>query len=120
MKLWWDNYAPKFLHIKGEQAGCNIVATRSEDGRVVILKAVNPKDHATTVTVELEGDFTPKTASMQYVAPGSLQARNSLDDPHAVRAEIGVVELVGKRLTFELSAESAAVVTADEKGDALH
>lgn len=113
MKLWWDNYAPKFLPIDGEQAGCNIVATRSEDGRSVVLKAVNPQNHATTVTVDLVGDFTPTTASMQYLAPGSLRARNSLDEPHAVRAEMGTTELVGQRLTFELPAYSAAVVTAD-------
>ena len=113
MKLWWDNYAPKFLPIDGDQQGCNIVATRSKDGESVILKAVNPKDEATTVTVELEGDFAPTTASMQYVAPGSLRARNTLEEPNAVRIELGAVQLTGKRLTFDLPAYSAAVVTVD-------
>ena len=113
MKLWWDNYAPKFLPIIGDQAGCNIVATRSKDGEFVILKAVNPQDRATTVTVELKGAFAPTTASMQYVAPGSLRARNTLEDRHAVRVELGAVELVGKRLTFEMPAYSTAVVTVD-------
>ena len=113
MKLWWDNYAPKFLPIDGDQQGCNIVATRSKDGESVILKTVNPKDEATTVTVELKGDFSPKNASMQYVAPGSLRARNTLENPNAVSVELGAVELVGKRLTFELPAYSVAVVTLD-------
>ncbi|WP_197531026.1 family 16 glycoside hydrolase [Posidoniimonas corsicana] len=113
MKLWWDNYALQFLSLEGDQSGCNIVATRSEDGKSVILKAVNPQDTTATVTVELDGGFTPKAASMQYVAPGDLRARNTLDDPNAVDIELGPVELAGKQLTFELPAYSAAVVTAE-------
>jgi alpha-N-arabinofuranosidase len=113
MKLWWDNYAPKFLPIEGDQQGCNIVATRSQDGEMVVLKAVNPRNQATTVAVELDGDFTPRTASMEYVAPGNLSARNTLDNPDAVRARVGVVQLTGNRLTFELPAYSTAVVRAN-------
>ena len=113
MKLWWDNFAPKFLPVKGQQAGCNIVATCSEDNSTIVLKAVNPRDHATAVTVDLEGNFTPQVSSMQVVAPRTLQARNSLENPHAVRVELAAVELDGQRLRFELPPYSAAVVTAD-------
>jgi alpha-N-arabinofuranosidase len=113
MKLWWDNFAAQFLPIRGEQEGCNIVATRSEDGELLILKAVNPQDHPVTVQVQLEGDFTPKTASMQLVAPGSLRARNTLDEPAEVKPEVGVVQLTGKELSFELPAYSTAVVRAN-------
>jgi hypothetical protein len=47
---------------------------------------------------------------MQFVAPGSLRARNTLEKPTAVKAEVGVVTLTGKRLSFELPAYSVAVV----------
>jgi alpha-N-arabinofuranosidase len=113
MKLWWDSFAPKFLPLDGEVDGCNIVATRSEDGEIVVLKAVNPTDRGRTVEVELTGDFNPKTASMQIVAPGSLRARNTLEKPTAVKAEVGTVTLTGQRLSFDLPAYSAAVVRAN-------
>ncbi|MCA9240520.1 MAG: hypothetical protein KDA37_09985, partial [Planctomycetales bacterium] len=112
MKLWWDNFAPRFLEIRGEQHGCNIVATGSDNRELVVLKAVNPQDHAVTVEVSLEG-FSPKTASMQFVAPGDLRARNSLDDPRQVAPEAGAVRLSGERLSFELPAYSTAVVRAE-------
>ena len=55
MKLWWDNFASKFLPLEGDLRGCNIVATRSEDGDIVVVKAVNPKNRAMRVEVELKG-----------------------------------------------------------------
>jgi alpha-N-arabinofuranosidase len=110
MKLWWDNFAPKFLPVEGDQQGCNIVATRNEDGGMLVLKAVNPGDRRRSVEVDLKGDFAPKTASMQVVAPGSLRARNTLAEPTVVRPEVGVVHLTGKRVRFDLPAYSTAVV----------
>ena len=113
MKLWWDNYAPRFLPVSGDQRGCNVVATRSEDGDFVVLKAVNPQDHAVSVEVNLDGQFVAKTASLQLVAPGSLHARNTLEAPHSVKAEVGEVHLVDQRLSFEMPAYSVAVVRAN-------
>ncbi|HHY86023.1 MAG TPA: DUF1080 domain-containing protein [Verrucomicrobia bacterium] len=110
MKLWWDNFAPQFLPIEGNQQGCNIVATRTEDGRTVVLKAVNPQNRARKVEVELTGNFSPKIASMEVVAPGSLRARNTLANPAAVQAKPGVARLTEKRVSFELPAYSTAVV----------
>ncbi len=110
MKLWWDNFAPQFLPVTGDQKGCNLVATRSEDGRTIVIKAVNPVGQTRNVEVDLNGDFAPKTASMQWVAPGSLRARNTLAEPTAVRVEFGAVQLNGRRVRFELPAYSAAVV----------
>jgi len=110
MKLWWDNFAPGFLPVDGDPQGCNVVATRAEDGRTVVVKAINPNAEERNVEVDLHGEFTPKTASMQVVAPGSLRARNTLEAPTAVRVETGMVQLTGQRVRFELPAYSAAVV----------
>ncbi|MBN2505865.1 MAG: DUF1080 domain-containing protein [Verrucomicrobia bacterium] len=110
MKLWWDNFAPEFLPVAGDVQGCNIVATRSEDGGTVVIKAVNPKDRSTSVAVDFRGGVIPKTASMHVVAPGSLRARNTLAEPGAVRAEPGVVRLNGTRARFDLPAYAAAVI----------
>ncbi|MCL4176747.1 MAG: DUF1080 domain-containing protein [Verrucomicrobia bacterium] len=110
MKLWWDNFAPQFLPVTGDQQGCNVVATRSEDGRTLVIKAVNPLGQTRNLEVDLNADFAPKTASMQWVAPGSLRARNTLAEPTAVRVDIGAVQLNGRRVRFELPAYSTAVV----------
>jgi alpha-N-arabinofuranosidase len=110
MKLWWDNFAPQFLPVDGDPQKYNLVATRSKDGQTVVLKAVNPTAEATNVEVDLTGAFTPKTASLQVVAPGSLRARNTLAAPKAVRVEAGAAQLAGQRVRFELPPYSAAVV----------
>jgi len=110
MKLWWDNFAPGFLPVEGDLQGCNLVATRSEEGHTVVIKAVNPAVQGMSVAVDLKGVFVPKTASMQLVAPGSLRARNTLAAPTAVRVETGMVQLTDRRVRFELPAHSTAVV----------
>ncbi|MAT68695.1 MAG: hypothetical protein CMJ58_04155 [Planctomycetaceae bacterium] len=113
MKLWWDNYASQFLPVAGDQQGCNVVATRSDDGETVVIKAVNPQDHAVSVQVKLRGDFAPSEATMQVVAPGSLDARNTLEHPETVQPAAAAAKLADGQLTFELPAYSAAVVTAN-------
>lgn len=110
MKLWWDNFAPQFLPVAGDQQGCNIVATRAESGGVVVIKAVNPTDREQSVEVDLQGGFSPRRASMQVVAPGSLRARNTLADPAAVRPEPGDTRLNAKRIGFDLPAYATAVI----------
>ena len=114
MKLWRDNFAPDYLNIEGEQGDLNVVATRSEDGNTVILKAVNPIDEVSTVTVTLDGDFNGSAAAMQFVA-GELSDRNTFDDPDAVKPVDGEVSLDGKTVTFEMPAYSAGVVTVTAK-----
>jgi alpha-L-arabinofuranosidase len=51
------------------------------------------------------------TTGRVTVAPGSLQAKNSMDNPNAVRAESGNVRLDCGKVLFTLPALSAAVVT---------
>jgi len=54
-----------------------VVATRSEDGETVVIKAVNPSAAGARVEIDLKGDFTFKDGLMQCVAPGSLRALGS-------------------------------------------
>ncbi len=48
---------------------------------------------------------------MQLVAPGSLQARNTLEEPYAVRPVPGRVTIEDGRARFELPPLSAGAVT---------
>lgn len=108
MKLWRDHYAPHRIAIEGETGSLNAVATKSNDGRIVYLKAVNPSEEKVAVDLKLK---TAGHAGLQIVAPGSLEARNTLEEPYAVRAVLGRVAVDGGRVRFELPPLSAGVVT---------
>ena len=109
-KLFRDHFAPDLLEIGGDLAGLSATATRTADGETIYVKLVNPADHEVAVEVALRGDFPLLTASMQLVAPDSLAARNTLEQPTAVRAIEGKVERAGMSARFRLPRWSVAVV----------
>jgi alpha-N-arabinofuranosidase len=113
MQLWRRHYAPHRIELEGDDAGLNSVATKSDDGRTIYLKCVNPQASPAQASVTVPDGPAPTAASMQMVAPGSLRARNTLDKPHAVRAERGDVRLEGRDLQFTLPPLSAAVVVIE-------
>ena len=115
MKLWREHFAPNYLALSGDAGEVNVVATKSEEGDTVYLKAVNPLNEASTVTVTIGGDFNPASAAMKVVAPGRLNAVNSFENPNAVAPKDGDAQVEGKTLTFELPAYSAGVVTVKSK-----
>jgi hypothetical protein len=49
-------------------------------------------------------------AAIELVAPGPLDARNTLDDPGAVRPKPGRAAVDGHTVRFQMPARSAAVV----------
>ncbi len=109
MKLWREHYAPQRIALEGEPGPLDAVATRSDDGKTLYLKAVNPVDEPCRVTLRLAGG-TIHAASVQLVAPGELAARNSLDAPNRVRPEPAAVEREGQTLRFVLPPLSCAAV----------
>jgi alpha-N-arabinofuranosidase len=111
MKLYRDHFAPDLLQIAGDLAGLSATATRTADGETIYLKLVNPADREVTVEAALRGDFPLLSASMQLVAPVSLDARNTLEQPSAVQVEEGKVERAGMTARLRLPRWSVAVVT---------
>jgi alpha-N-arabinofuranosidase len=83
MKLYHDHFAPGLLKVDGDAAGLNVDAAKSADGRHVVVKMVNPSDAAREVSLELSG-FVAGVATLQIVAPDSLDARNTLEHPNFV------------------------------------
>jgi alpha-N-arabinofuranosidase len=114
MKLWRDHYAPQRVEMAGDLGGVSAVATRSADGKKVYFKAVNPADVPAEVRLEVKGDFAPARASLAQVAPDSLQARNTLDQPRAVAPVAGNVLRDGRAVCFTLPRWSAAVLTLEK------
>lgn len=111
MKLWREHYAPHRLATEGKAAPLNAVATRSDDGRTLYWKTVNPTEEAVPVELTVADGFDVGGAAMQIVAPGSLEARNSLEEPHAVRPEPAEVAVNGQTLRLTLPPRSAGVLT---------
>ena len=110
MKLWREHCGPHRIALDGEPGGLNVSATKSADGGSVYIKAVNPTDEAVPVVLTLDGGVARK-ASLQVVAPGALDARNTLDERNNVRPETAPVEQDGRTLTFTLPAISCGVLS---------
>jgi len=113
MKLWRDHFAPNRIAIEGDLETLNAVATKSQDGKSVYLKAVNPSTREVEINLSIHQDYQVKNASMKIVAPGSLEARNTLDKLTAVKPVDGNVERNGQQVKFKLPPLSAAVVTIE-------
>ncbi|HEV58878.1 MAG TPA: DUF1080 domain-containing protein [Phycisphaerales bacterium] len=110
MQLWRRHYAPQRLALEPDGRPLNLIATRSDDGRRVVIKGVNPTETDAVLRIEIAGSAIPVEARMEQVAPGSLEARNTLSRPRHVRAEPGAVHLEGRGIRFTLPKLSAGVV----------
>ena len=110
MQLWRRYYAPQLLVLEPDGRPLNVVATKSDDGRRIILKGINPTEQDGRLHVEMTGQTIPVEARMQCVMPGSLDARNTLERPWHVRAEPAAVHVDGRRVSFSLPKLSAGVV----------
>jgi alpha-N-arabinofuranosidase len=111
MQLWRSCYAPDRIEITGGTDQLNVVATRSQDGKTLYVKCVNPRPTAADVALSLTDGVKPASAVMQIVAPGSLNARNTVANPHAVRAEPADVQVDAGTIHFGMPGLSAGAVT---------
>jgi len=109
MKLWRDNYAPERVAVTGEAGPLNVSATRRSTDGEVIVKVVNPGREAASLELSVPGQVS--AAKAQMVAPGGLDARNTLAEPGRVKVQDLAVKTDGGKATGELPALSAAVVT---------
>jgi alpha-N-arabinofuranosidase len=110
MKLWREAFAPHLLAVDGPDHPLNFVATRSADKQAVFLKAVNPTGTEVEARVRLEGDLTPKTVTMQLIAPGGEAVKNSLEQPDNIKVVAATAALEGNTVVFTMPALSAGVV----------
>lgn len=110
MKLWRDSFAPNLLAVEGPDRPLNFVATRSADKQTVFLKAVNPTNTAIEAAIRLDGDLTPKAATMQIVAPGGGNVRNTLEQPGNIKVVPAAATVENRTVKFTMPPLSAGVV----------
>ncbi|HML74138.1 MAG TPA: alpha-L-arabinofuranosidase C-terminal domain-containing protein [Anaerohalosphaeraceae bacterium] len=100
-KLYRDHYLPQRVQVEGDTNGLNVIATRSFDSKQVVLKIVNPTENSVNMKVIFEGNFNPAKATLHWIAPGSLDTRNTLEQPDAVRTVSGEVRQDGTKVILQ-------------------
>ncbi|MBN2209868.1 MAG: DUF1080 domain-containing protein [Sedimentisphaerales bacterium] len=111
MKLWRDHYAPLRVEIDSYLCPLNVVATKTEDGKTLYLKAVNPFDYAVTARATIADDHTPDQPTMTLITADSPLTENTFDNPDVIKPITGKADLAGNAILFEMPPFSAAVVT---------
>lgn len=114
MKLYRDHFQP--LRVQCEAPGSlNVVATRSPDGKTVVVKAVNASQNAVRADVTMAEPFRPRSVSVQRVA-APLNARNTLQEPRRVAPAPVPARLEGNRLPMEFPPLSVTVIRFEGSG----
>ena len=109
-ELWYDHYSPYRLAFDGDTGDLSVSVSLAENGGSVIVKAVNPTD--SPAALKLTGDWGPLAgAEYEFIAPGSLDAANTMERRHAVGRQKRVLTTDGDTVELELPALSAGVVT---------
>ena len=108
MKLWREHYAPTRIGLEGDQRGLNLIATKSEDGKTLYFKAVNPTNEVRNVTLNVGADM--KEASLKLVTARGLNDRNTLANPNAIAPRDVEAKVEGGAVRYTLPAYSAGVL----------
>ena len=108
MRLWHEHYAPTRIGLDGDVQGLNVVATKSEDGKTLYFKAVNPTNEARNVTLNVGADM--KEASLKLVTARGLNDRNTLANPNAIAPRDVEAKVEGGAVRYTLPAYSAGVL----------
>jgi alpha-N-arabinofuranosidase len=115
MKLWREHYAPLRVESTAETGGLSGVATRAEDGGTVYYKVVNPGREEVPVELRVAETFPVGKCTIQVVAGGSLDARNSLDEPRRIHAAPAEVTAKGQTVGFTMPGWSAGIVSVSRR-----
>ncbi|HOY58295.1 MAG TPA: DUF1080 domain-containing protein [Verrucomicrobiota bacterium] len=86
------HYQPCLIQadVEGPQGGLDVVATRSEDGRTLVLQVVNAGDQPVPAIIRFDGFEPARPDAAVEQLEGPLDARNTADDPMQIapRSEI--------------------------------
>lgn len=110
MKMYREHHAPLRLHVDGGE-GLNLVAAKTDDGKTIQVKLVQPLKEARAVEIVLAGGFQPRRASVRMVSAPDLNAHNTIEQPDRVRESAGEAMIEGPVVRVVLPPYSVAVVT---------
>lgn len=79
------NFAPLVVQADNTSSNLDVSATKSDDGKRLVVQVVNPGAHSITVPLTLAG-FVPATATAQVITLAApLEARNTAAAPAAIK-----------------------------------
>ncbi len=111
-ELWYDHFSSRLIDQQGDTGELNVVTTRSEDGRHVIVKVVNPTDQP--YQLNLKGSWKSLTpADYQFYAPGDLLIGNTLEHKDAVALQQSTLDPTGSDYQLNVAPYSAGVLTIE-------
>lgn len=109
-KLWHDSFSKYRLAYSGETGSLSMTTTLSENGRNVVVKIVNPTDNP--IDLAINGDWKSiASGKYEFIAPGSLKAANSLEQPNLVSVEKKEISTTGNGVNMTIAPLSAGVLT---------
>ena len=109
-KLWRDFYAPYRIVCSGDTGILNGVATRSEDGRWIYIKTVNPRARSVYVRLTVSSDRSATQAGLWEIH-GSPEIRNAMGYPNQLTPHYRVLTPLDRTVGVDLPAYSACVLT---------
>jgi hypothetical protein len=85
-QMFSRNYLPKLVpcQVSGADDRLDVNAKRSDDGRTLVIQAVNPSDQAVPAEIHLVGFVPGKKAAQVTELSGPLTAKNKAAQPKAV------------------------------------
>ncbi len=77
------HYQPCLIQadVEGPQGGLDVVATRSDDGRTLVVQVVNAGDQPVPAIIRFDGFGPARPGAAVEQLEGPLDARNTADDP---------------------------------------
>lgn len=115
MKLWRENFSPNMISTTGETKDLNIISTKSEDGKTLHIKVVNPADKDYFLTLNVEKTFKATSAYIEMVAPGSLTAANSIKNKDVVKVTRKNIKNTANNVSVTIPKWSANIITLKQK-----
>ena len=106
------NYLPLVVRCETSVRDLDVCATRSEDGRSLVLQAVNTTDDPMTLPLAISG-FTPlKCVAQVSTLEGALDVRNAGSTPEIIKPSTQDWKhgLMDARRTITLPARSFTVI----------
>ncbi len=79
------NYQPLVVKTESADRDVDVSATKSEDGKTLVLQVVNVGEKAATLPLKISGFFPAKPVGQVLTLEGSLDAHNTADNTEAIR-----------------------------------
>lgn len=96
--------------VRGSAGGLDVTATRSEDGRTLVLKVVNTGPMDRQVKFEIAGFPNPRANVDVWTLAGDLTAVNTPEDPDRIRSVKTGFTGVGERFGYTFAPQSYTIL----------